>query len=575
MTRGLRQLAYQLQVSSDGFHSFLWDSGRAILASTFVAYNGSVPLSSDVEYNWRVMAWLSDGTSTAFATSRFRTGLLARADWKAQWITGGDSNRLLRKTFRLPSFTVATQATLFIAAIGYGEVVLNGRPVSEDRLGPWSDFSRRVLYTSYDVAGLLVEGDNAIGVSLGNGWFSCGPPPGTSQPACIDAPPQLLVQLQVARKPVLLSDLSWRVAASPVTYDSLYNGEAYDGRRRVEVMGWAAASFDDSSWVAATGASSSANEAVLSSALFEPTRHLVTLPPRSASLPAAGVQVFDFGQNMAGVVRLEGLHCAPGQNVTIRHAELLTHPPYGPADGSIYVGNLRGAKATDVYTCAGSAAGETETYIPTFTQHGFRFAEVSGLDYPLGEDAIRAVEMHTAIDQRSSLAFSDPQLNAILHATLWGQKSNVMSGVPTDCPNRDERKGWTGDAAVTAEEASYSFGLGAVHSRWLTQFVDVQAASGATNDFVPALGWFGAGSPNWQSAYPSVCGGGSNPACLISRAPRMHPIGLCLGPCAAAYVHALHAPWGHMGGSAAPRFSLPVLRQPGALVQRDWVRRIP
>eukprot|EP00966_Prymnesium_polylepis_P200434 4644687-Prymnesium_polylepis.1 len=245
-------------------------------------------------------------------------------------------------------------------------------------------------------------------------------------------------------------------------------------------------------WAAATAASSVANRAVLSSALFEPTRHLDELPPRSASMPSQGVQVFDFGQNLAGVVRLMNMRCARGQNVTIRHAELLMHPPYGPADGSIYVGNLRGAKATDVYTCAGDPAGET--YSPTFTQHGFRYAEVSGLDYPLGEETVRAIEMHTAVAQHSSLAFSDSMLNSILHATLWGQKSNVMSGVPTDCPNRDERKGWTGDTAVTAEEASYTFRMGAIYTRWLLQFEDVQSSSGATNDFVPALGWFGPGS---------------------------------------------------------------------------------
>ena len=498
--RGVTQAAYHLQVSADGFQTVSWDSGRVNASeSTLVPYNGT-ELISDGEYAWRVMAWLSDGSSTSFATSRFHTGLLHPGDWQAQWITGGDSTRLLRREFYL-DVSVRGHATLFMAALGYGEVFLNGHAVSSEKLGPWSDFGKRVLYRSYDVAGLLRVGANVVGVSLGNGWFSCGPPPGTSQPSCFDSPPQLLLQLHVDQNVVLISDSRWRAAASPVRSDSLYNGEVYDGRIRAAVTGWTEAAYDDGSWSPVANATSSpAANAVLAAALFEPTRYLDVLHPAAVTLPAPGVQVFDFGQNLAGIVRLTGLRCDRGTNVTLRHAELLQHPPYGPADGSIYVANLRGAKATDVYTCSGDPSGEE--YEPTFTQHGFRYAEVSGLASPLAADAVSAIEMHTAIERRSSLAFSDPMLNAILHATVWGQKSNVMSGVPTDCPNRDERKGWTGDSAMTAEEASYNFGMAAVYSRWLEQFVDVQSASGATNDFVPPLGWYGPGSPNWQSAYP-------------------------------------------------------------------------
>ena len=154
-------------------------------------------------------------------------------------------------------------------------------------------------------------------------------------------------------------------------------------------------------------------------------------------------------------------------------------------------------------TPAGATAPARTT--PTFTQHGFRYAEVTGLGAPLMPDQIRAVEMHTALSQHSAVEFGTPLLNKIQHAELRGQKSNVMS-VPTDCPQRDERRGWTGDAALTAEEALYNYGMGAVYSKWLDVFADDQAPNGGSNDFVPALGG-GEGAPNWQSAFPTLIWG--------------------------------------------------------------------
>ena len=189
--------------------------------------------------------------------------------------------------------------------------------------------------------------------------------------------------------------------------------------------------------------SGQANTALLSSQLFEPIRHVAALPALSVHALVSGdnqVQVFDFGQNLAGVVRiqLEAGQCTANNSITIRHAEVLLHPPYGPANGSIYTGNLRGAKATDIYTCDGNA----NTLVPTFTQHGFRYAEVTGVTLAL--DQIVALEMHTDVRQHSDVTFSNNLLNQIQHAVVWSQKSNLMS-VPIDCPNRDERKGWMGE----------------------------------------------------------------------------------------------------------------------------------
>ena len=430
-------LQYQLQVARDStFDSLTWDSGN--VASKPIRYNGPTLLSNTL-YHGRVKV---EGLPFA-AASTFHTGLFLRDDWKGTWITGGDNKTLLRKDFNY-SGSNGGRAVLFVAGIGYAEAFVNGLAVSDQKLSAgWSDFSKRVYYATFDVTDLLrPNAPNAIGVSLGNGWFSCGPSPGTTQPGCTHSPPQLVLQLSESGSsspPLVASDLSWQAGASPITYNSLYNGEHFDAIAAAKSAGWAAPGFtstaastsagaaaaasSSSSWPAVTAASSVADKALLASALFEPTRHVAVLPPLKVTSPAAGVQVFDFGQNLAGVVRLSGLRCAAGQKVTVRHAELLTHPPYGAHDGSIYVANLRKAQATDVYTCRGDPAGES--YTPSFTQHGFRFAEVSGLGAPISDDQIAALEMHADLKMHSALAFGGAgaeTLNGIVHMVAWGQK---------------------------------------------------------------------------------------------------------------------------------------------------------
>ena len=443
---------------------------------------------------------LSD-ESVVTATSTFGTAIDSWGD--AVWITGGN---ILRAEFDAPASV--SNATLSIAGIGYYEAFLNGKRAGGDDARKldtaWTDYTKRVYFQTFDVSGELQKGaKNALAVSLGNGWFSCGSKDApTTQPGCIDAPTQLIALLSIdGKSAVWTGENGWEAAAGPITYDSLYNGESYDGVRAETLRGWKQAGFADaaSAFKPATAASSPANSATLTSQEFAPIRRLATFSPRTVTSPANGFQVFDFGQNMAGVVELRNLRCKRGQNITIRHAELLTHPPYGPVDGSIYVGNLRGAKATDVFTCSGISP---ETYTPTFTQHGFRYAEVSGLGYPLAFEDISAVELHTDVTEHSSITFSDSLLNLMQHAVVWGQKSNLMS-VPTDCDNRDERRGWSGDAALTAEEAFYNFDMNAFYHHWLDMIQDDQQSSGAVTNFVPNLGT-GAGAPNWQTVYPSI-----------------------------------------------------------------------
>jgi alpha-L-rhamnosidase len=428
----------------------VWDSGKIPYDGVGgVSYNGSA-LTSDTSYYWNVTTWLNTGqTAASSASSWFRTGL-ASADWKSAWITGNSSGMLFRKDFKLSGFS---SASLFVAGLGYNEVYINGQKLGDHKLdAAWTDYAAKVYYSSFDAAPLLrADAPNTIGVTLGNGWFF--PPYLPTK-----APPQLLLQLHVDGAPIVLSDTSWRTARGPIIEDSLYNGEHFDGRRAQDLTGWASPGFVEGaiSWANASLASSEANKARLASQLFEPIKHISVLPALTVRSPTPGVQVFDFGQNLAGVTRLklQAGQCACGQNITVRHAEVLLHPPYGPADGTLYTKNLRGAQQTDVYTCAG--AGQDEEYTPTFTQHGFRYAsvQVDGSTFSLSQEQLVAVEMHSAVQPRGSLTFGPTTtphgnsanvrssnsteggdgtldvLNGIHHAVVWSQKGNLM-GLPT------------------------------------------------------------------------------------------------------------------------------------------------
>jgi alpha-L-rhamnosidase len=477
---------------------------------------------SDTDIEWKVSVQLEKIGNHNYPTlwsevARFRTAIVG--PWQAKWITGGT---LLRKEFTLPTTMLPKKyATLFVSGIGYHHVYLDGNKIGDHQLDPgWTDFSKRVWYSTYDMTSILQDSSTAsssthvLAVMLGNGWWSCGPPPGSNQPMCSDDPPQFILQLQVDGKPVLLSDESWNVSdGSPVIYNSLYNGETYDARIAERIHGWQLPGYDVSScsWTAARLAGSVATNAKLVSQLFPPIRHIstsapvsiVVVPQRPFDTATNITQLVDFGNNQAAVVRLKRIFCPSGTVVTLRHAEVLMHPPYGDFDGTtIYTHNLRTAEATDRYICSGNAKGES--YIPYFTQHGFRYVEISGLNYTLALSDVEVVELHTDVQPTSSIRFADPLLNQIQNMVLSGLKSNLMS-VQTDCPQRDERRGWMGDAALTAEAAALSFGMGAFYTRWLDQMMDAQSPNnGGMPDFVPPLNGEPDGAPNWQTAYVTI-----------------------------------------------------------------------
>jgi alpha-L-rhamnosidase len=378
----------------------------------------------------------------------------------------------LRHTLKLPQNVVA--ARLYVTALGSYRVFLNGTRVGNDVLTPdFTDYRKRVLYQTYDVTSLLTAGENTIGALLGDGWYGSGltwvgmhffPPPD-----------RFLAQLEVdysdGTHDTFVTDESWKAAASPIVQSEIYAGETYDAR--LEKEGWASNGFDDSSWNSAVVETPPI--VALSSQISQPAQVVATIVPNRVTRSENGAYIFDMGQNMVGWVRLK-VKGETGSRVTLRFAEILN------PDGTIYTKNLRNADATDVYVLRGA---NEETYTPHFTFHGFRYVEVTGFPGTPTPDAIKG-EVVSSVrgEPTDKLVTSSELVNRMWHIGIWGQRGNFLS-IPTDCPQRDERLGWMGDAGVFWRTGSYNFDIAAFTQKFMQDVVDAQGAQGAFTNVSP------------------------------------------------------------------------------------------
>ncbi len=479
---GARQSAWQVQVS-DAPGRFddarlAWDSGRVRgAASVGVRYAGA-SLASRTRYWWRLRAWDADGAVSPWSEPAFwETGLLDSSEWKARWIgLRQNAAESVPCPFLRRSFTVSgavARARLYITARGLFEAHLNGRRVSEDRFVPgWTDYDKRLDVLTWDVTALLREGDNVLGVILGEGWYS-GYLLWYGAKNHYGDTPSLLAQLVVEGSDgstwTVATDGQWKAATGPLLASDIYQGETYDARR--ELAGWSESGFDDARWRDAD-LLAAPERAVLSARPAPAVRAIQELAPRSVTGLGPGVWVYDLGQNMVGGVRMR-LSAAAATQVTLRFAEMLN------ADGTLYTANLRSARATDRYIASGR--GE-EAWEPRFTFHGFRFVEVAGLAEPPIE--LTGVVLHSPMEPTGQLTTSDGLLNQLASNIVWGQKGNFLE-LPTDCPQRDERLGWTGDAQVFMPTACFNFDAAAFFSKWLRDLEDAQDADGAVPHIVP------------------------------------------------------------------------------------------
>src|SRR5487761_1914225 len=391
----------------------------------------------------------------------------------------------LRKSFNLKS--PARRAVLYVTALGLYEVHINGRRVGDHLLAPdWTDYRKRVRYQAYDVTVLLKRGDNAIGALLANGWFSGHI--GNGGNAFFGKVPAFLAQLEVTgadgRTETITTDESWKSHDSPILSSDFMLGEDYDSR--LEIKGWDRAGLDESHWTRVAVRDESSRQ--LDSQVMPPVREICELKPKTIKEPKPGRWIYDLGQNMVGVVRLK-VSAPAGTRITLRHAEMLN------PDGTLYTKNLRGAPSIDHYVCQG---GGVEIWQPRFTFHGFRYVEISGLNGEPKTDAVTGIVIASDNPQTGEFTCSDARINQLQSNIQWGQRGNYIS-VPTDCPQRDERLGWMGDAQIFIRTATYNADVAAFFTKWLVDVDDGQTPAGSFSDVSPnTMGWDGV--PAWGDA---------------------------------------------------------------------------
>ena len=396
----------------------------------------------------------------------------------------------LRKTFTIQK--PVRRATIYSTALGVYELHLNGARVGSDYYTPgWTEFRSRVQYQAYDVTPQIHQGRNALGAILGDGWYA-SVLSYTGQRHFYGGYPRFMAQLEIeyadGTRETVGSDDTWRAATGPIRSADLMAGCTYDARR--EFDGWASPQFDASAWkqvavgLRAVNPEKPLAEFKIESANVDASRMTELLPARSMTEPRPGAWTFDLGQNMSGWVRLE-VHGHAGQKIMVRHGEALN------PNGTVYTSNLRGANATDVYYLRGG----TETLQPYFTFHGFRYVEVTGLEEKPTRDAVTGIVVHSPIERTGEFECSNPLVNQLMRNIFWSQRDNFVE-VPTDCPQRDERAGWTGDAQFFVGTAAYNADVAAFYTRWLTTLCqDSQLPSGAMANVSPKFGspWASAG----------------------------------------------------------------------------------
>jgi len=495
--RGARQAAYQIKVASsrdqlERDDIDLWNSGRIEDdRSIHIKYQGA-PLQSRGQCHWQVRVWDEAGTCTASEPAFWTMGLLDEHDWQARWIAADPAYLDRSKHARRPSLTepgtppwirktftiegVVQRATLYATARGLLECHLNGRRIGEDLFLPeWTDYNRRIQYRTYDVTSLVHSGINALGAALGDGWYS-GYVGWQETRGRYGLQNSLMLQLDIemtgGQRRVIGTDTSWRCSAGPILFSDFMMGETYDAR--YELSGWSQPGYDDHAWCGVIPVDRP--RVPLVAQPNEPVRIIETIEPVSVTGIEPGVYICDLGQNISGWVRLR-VQGPAGTTVTLRHGERLN------PDGTLYTENLRRARATDVYILKGQGR---ETWEPHFTFHGFQYIEVTGLPSRPSPGDILGCVIHSAAPPAGHFECSHPLVNRLWCNGYWSQKDNFLS-IPTDCPQRDERLGWMGDAQVFLRTATYNLDVAAFFTKWMIDIRDAQTGEGIFPDMAPRL----------------------------------------------------------------------------------------
>jgi alpha-L-rhamnosidase len=492
-TENMLQTAYEIKVTDQSAKGkLIWTSGKVSSdKSVNVAYEGPA-LKSMQRVSWQVRIWDNNGKATAWsAPAYWEMGILEPETWKASWVSFGSETtakgskpaQYFRKDFA--STKKIKSARVYVSSQGLYQLFLNGKKVSTDLFTPgWTSYKNRIQYQTYDVTP-MIQLKNSIGAIVGDGWFRGNIGWGNDN-GYYGSKLALLAQLQVnytdGTSENVGTDTSWKVSNGPIVFSDIYNGETYDARK--EISGWANAGFDDSQWEKASITDQS--KKILIAPQGSVVKAIEEIKPVKIITTPKGETVFDMGQNMVGWVKLR-VQGKKGEAVTLKFAEVLDK------EGNFYTDNLRSAKCTDVYILKGD--GE-EIYEPHFTFHGFRFVKIEGLPVQPSLETITGIVIHSDMKPTGSFNCSDPMINQLQHNIQWGQKGNFLD-VPTDCPQRDERLGWTGDAQVFSMTAAFNFDVAPFYTKWMRDVAADQLPSGLVPHVIPDVLKGGGGSTAW------------------------------------------------------------------------------
>ncbi|RIJ77304.1 alfa-L-rhamnosidase, partial [Nakamurella silvestris] len=418
-------------------------------------------------------------TDATFTGGTVTAGGLSVSGNTELWQTQASSMPVLRKDFATTSGKTVASARVYATALGAYKLFLNGKRVGDQEMAPgWTDYRIRVQTQAYDVTDLLSSGANTVGAELAKGWYggNLGP---YGTPDRYGTNPRLLAELHVTytdgTTQVIKTDNTWTTTKGPIIASDMFNGETYDNQRALALAGWDKPGYAAAEWSPAV-VDSAAYLTKLEPQTDQPVRITQQLPAKTVTEASPGAYVYDLGQNMVGVAKLK-LTGTAGQTVRIRYAEVLN------PDGTVYTANLRSAKATDYYTFGTTG---TETYVPNFTFHGFRYVEITGVTSAPPLDAVTGEVMGTDLDFTSTLDTSSSLVNQLQSNITWGQRGNFLS-IPTDTPARDERLGWTGDINVFSRTASYNMDTQSFLSKWLQDLRDAQLANGSYTSVAPTV----------------------------------------------------------------------------------------